>query len=152
MTAPRLLAVGPGHAAVLAALHGRCFDDAWDEAALARLLALPTTFGFVAGVRPPRGFVLATAAGGDAEILTLCTDPAARRRGLGRRLMAAALAHLAAHGGGRLFLEVAADNGAARALYAGLGFDAVGRRRDYYGPGRDALVLARPASAGLLHP
>ena len=39
-----------------------------------------------------------------------------------------------------LFLEVAADNVAAQALYRGTGFASVGRRKAYYG-GQDADVL-----------
>jgi ribosomal-protein-alanine N-acetyltransferase len=39
-----------------------------------------------------------------------------------------------------LFLEVGADNPAALALYASLGFDRVGQRKAYYGTG-DAWVL-----------
>ena len=46
----------------------------------------------------------------------------------------------------RLFLEVAEDNAAARALYATAGFAEAGRRRGYYaaadGGRRDALLLA----------
>jgi ribosomal-protein-alanine N-acetyltransferase len=38
-------------------------------------------------------------------------------------------------------LEVAADNSSALALYLGHGFAETMRRRDYYGPGRDALVM-----------
>jgi|TARA_B100001964_G_C14071093_1_gene525917 ribosomal-protein-alanine N-acetyltransferase len=47
-------------------------------------------------------------------------------------------------GAGELFLEVAEDNGAALALYAGAGFVQVGRRQGYYqgaGGARAALVL-----------
>jgi ribosomal-protein-alanine N-acetyltransferase len=40
-----------------------------------------------------------------------------------------------------MFLEVAADNKAANALYAGAGFVQVGERRGYYPDGGDALVL-----------
>lgn len=55
-------------------------------------------------------------------------------------------------GATRLFLEVAEDNAAARALYDRLGFEPAGRRPRYYsrpnGPAVDALllVLILPAS------
>ena len=44
----------------------------------------------------------------------------------------------------KVFLEVAEDNAAARALYAKLGFQEIGRRRAYYkrpGGAVDALTL-----------
>jgi ribosomal-protein-alanine N-acetyltransferase len=46
----------------------------------------------------------------------------------------------AARGAVAMLLEVAEGNGGARALYAGLGFGAVGRRPRYYGA-EDALIL-----------
>jgi [ribosomal protein S18]-alanine N-acetyltransferase len=46
-------------------------------------------------------------------------------------------------GAGAMFLEVAAANGPALALYAREGFTEVGRRRRYYSDGTDALVLRR---------
>jgi ribosomal-protein-alanine N-acetyltransferase len=69
--------------------------------------------------------------------------PARRRRGIGRQLMAALLDWAAARGIARIHLEVAEDNDAACALYRGCGFAAIGRRRGYYGRGRDALLMAR---------
>ncbi|WP_254453743.1 hypothetical protein [Siccirubricoccus sp. G192] len=48
-----------------------------------------------------------------------------------------------ARGAAAMFLEVAAGNPAALALYRGLGFDRVGQRRRYYPDGSDALVLRR---------
>jgi len=60
---------------------------------------------------------------------------------------AGALAAALAEGAGAVFLEVAEDNPAARRLYAGLGFEEVGRRRGYYPRAGtravDALVLRR---------
>lgn len=104
------------------------------------MLDWPGTWGHRAG---EAGFVLARAAADEAEILTLAVVPAWRRRGLGAALLAAAQRRAASLGAAQLFLEVAADNDAARALYAGAGFEAVGLRRGYYAGGRDALVLRR---------
>jgi ribosomal-protein-alanine N-acetyltransferase len=51
-----------------------------------------------------------------------------------------------------MFLEVAEDNLAARALYDGAGFAVAGRRRDYYGHAdgsrSDALVLRLDLNSG----
>ncbi len=126
-------------AGAMAALHALCFPDAWDAAAIASLLATPGAFAFSSH----DGFVLARAAGGEAEILTLAVAPPARGRGLGRALLQAAIAKAKALGAETLFLEVGADNPAALALYAGLGFAKVGMRKAYY-DGRDALVLRLP--------
>jgi len=48
--------------------------------------------------------------------------PAARGRGIGRRLLAAVIEHAQAHGYCAVTLEVRADNAAAQALYRSLGF------------------------------
>jgi ribosomal-protein-alanine N-acetyltransferase len=134
-------------AAALAALHAAAFPpaEAWGPDAIALMLELP---GSYAAWSPGAGFVLARAAGGEAEILTLAVLPAARRRGLGGALMAAALAGAALRGAAAMFLEVAAGNAAARGLYHGLGFAEVGRRRRYYPDGSDALVLRRDLDPG----
>ena len=134
-----MTAVGLVHAEALAAIHASAFPPAeqWGAPAMASLLALPTTFGFI---EAPGGFVLARAAGGEAEILTLAVHPAVRRRGLARKLLARVLDKT---GGDPVFLEVAADNAAAQALYRSSGFVPCGQRPGYYGPGRDAVILRR---------
>lgn len=130
-------------AQALAAIHAEAFDTPWSADAFAALLAQPG----VMLEATPDGFVMVQAAADEAEILTLAVRPAARRRGVATALveMGARRAELA--GAGRLFLEVAEDNLAARALYARLGFEPVGRRPRYYaranGPAVDALLLAR---------
>jgi len=123
----------------LAALHAACFPDPWNAAAISALLVAPDTFAYA----HEDGFVLARAAGGEAEILTLAVAPAARGRGLGRRLLQAAIARARELGAETMFLEVGTENPAALALYAGLGFTKVGTRKGYYGGG-DALVLRLP--------
>lgn len=133
---PRLFHPAMEDFAELAGLHAGSFPDSWSATFIRDLFAAPGVFAFVG----PGGFILARAAGGEAEILTLAVDPPARRQGLARALIRAAAAHAQDLGAGTLFLEVATGNRAARALYMGLGFSAVGQRRAYYG-GKDALVL-----------
>ena len=127
--------------AVLAALHAEAFDAPWDAASLSALLASPGVFA----VAEEDGFILIRVVADEAEILTLAVRPAARRGGLGGRLVEAAVVRAAALGAERMFLEVAEDNVAARALYARAGFNEAGRRRGYYaradGSREDALVL-----------
>jgi len=73
--------------------------------------------------------------------------PAARRLGLGARLLAHAEAVAAGRGVRRIVLEVARDNAAARRLYGTGGYAEVGRRRAYYlrpdGGRQDALILVK---------
>ncbi len=124
----------------LAAIHAACFppSEAWGAGVLRAMLEMP---GVILAAEAGDGFVLARAAGGEAEILTLAVRPEARRRGLARRLLDRAAAAARGLGATALFLEVAEDNAPALALYAGAGFVPVGARRGYYGPGRHARVL-----------
>jgi [ribosomal protein S18]-alanine N-acetyltransferase len=134
-------------AAALAAIHLEAFDEPWDEVALAVLLAAPGALALVGGPPDyPSGFILCRMAGDEAEILTLAVRPGQRRRGVGAALLRAVIEAVSARGAGGLFLEVAADNLAARALYGKAGFVAVGGRSGYYRRGWgaiDAIVLRR---------
>ena len=132
---------GPERAAALAALHAQAFDASWSEEAIAGLMHSLGVLAFEA----PGGFVMVRVLAEEAEILTLGVAPEARRQGVGRTLVRAAASAAAASGAEALFLEVAADNSAAVALYEGEGFARAGLRRGYYArPGaqpQDALVL-----------
>jgi ribosomal-protein-alanine N-acetyltransferase len=84
----------------------------------------------------------------EMHVMNLAVRPGARRRGLGRFLLEAALTRAGRAGARRALLEVRAGNDAARALYAGCGFVLLGRRKRYYSdPPEDALVLVRGAAA-----
>lgn len=130
----------------LAACHACAFAGlgrAWRAEEFARLLDDPRVL--VAGT--PEGFALARIVAGDADILTVATRPAARRRGLARAALETLHAEAARRGAERVLLEVGAENVAARALYAALEYRPVGRREGYYarpdGGREDALVLER---------
>ncbi len=66
-----------------------------------------------------------------------------RGEGIARRLFTAGTEWAEAMGAERMMLEVEVGNEAALTAYERFGFEPVGRRADYYGPGRDALVMAR---------
>jgi ribosomal-protein-alanine N-acetyltransferase len=124
---------------VLAAIHVTCFAESWSSASIAALLATPGTFALLSA----GGFILARVAGDEAEILSLGVRPKARRAGQARALVREAA--MRADGAAAMFLEVGADNEAARRLYTGLGFREAGVRKGYYRepgkPPRDALTL-----------
>ncbi|WP_283646352.1 GNAT family N-acetyltransferase [Marinovum algicola] len=129
----------------LAALHAAAFAPArsWSAAEFDSFLADPACLL----VARPEGFALARVTLDEAELLTIATDPARRRQGVARGLLGALFGGLAGRGAETLFLEVAEDNAAARALYAGASFAMAGRRRGYYprrnGAAADALILRR---------
>lgn len=88
------------------------------------------------------GYTVALEAADEGEILNLAVAEDGRRRGLGRALVEAIVSALAEHGVRQVYLEVRESNAAARALYAGFGFNEVGRRKAYYRrPVEDAMVL-----------
>ncbi len=129
----------------MARLHGESFvtPRPWSEAEIAAVLDSALCFVLTA----PLGFLIGRAVAGEAELLTIAVDPAARRQGIAAGLVAGFLAEARARGAGVAFLEVAADNAAALALYGAAGFAESGRRRGYYvGPdGRavDAVLMSR---------
>jgi ribosomal-protein-alanine N-acetyltransferase len=129
-------------------MHHVCFAEPWNERAMNEVLAMPGTFGLLAtgeetSDAQSRGFILCRVAGGEAEVLTLMVLPPYRRRGVARSLLGASIAQARLAGASALFLEVAADNSKARALYSALEFVEVGRRPRYYTGAIDALVLRR---------
>jgi len=94
------------------------------------------------------GYAIAHVAADEGEILNLGVVAAHQRRGVGRRLVQAMLATLAARGAAAVYLEVRESNAAARALYEELGFGEVGRRSRYYRrPVEDAILLRAAISA-----
>jgi ribosomal-protein-alanine N-acetyltransferase len=130
----------------LADLHDRAFPRPWSAEEFETLLKGPGAFAVLGEGDTPQGFILCRAVAGEAEILTVAVDPAARRRGWGAALveMAASIAREA--GAFEMFLEVAADNLAALKLYEATGFDRVGLRKGYYphhDGAKDAVVMRR---------
>lgn len=121
-----------------AALHAASFDPPWDATAFQALLASPG----VAALTSDAGFIVIRVAADEAEVITVTVAADARRAGEAQKLLGAAVEKAKAAGAGRLFLEVSAENLAARALYARQGFVQVGHRIRYYADGSDALVLA----------
>jgi len=129
----------------MAALHRACFTvpRPWSAAEIADLQALPQVFVCTESA----GFAMGRVAADEVELLTLAVDPAQRRQGAGRRLVAAFLAEAARRAAVRVFLEVLPDNTAAVSLYLQANFTVCGRRKAYYhpagSPALDALVMDR---------
>lgn len=129
----------------MAALHAAAFTQSrpWSRDEFAGLLETPGCFA----TGSVDCFALVRVVVDEAELLTIATRPACLRQGLARACMTAWQAIAGDRGATRAFLEVAADNAPAIALYHSAGFETCGTRAGYYrrentGP-VDAIVMAR---------
>lgn len=136
--------------ALLAELHAVIFTAPWDQPwsaqSFAEILAMPGAHGWLmSDAGTPVGFMLVRFTLDEGEILLTGVVPEARRRGHAARLMRVLIGAARDAGLSKLFLEYAARNPAAEALYGRFGFTRIGVRRAYYerrGGGReDAIVL-----------
>lgn len=89
------------------------------------------------------GFLALRSVGDFAEILNVAVHPRHTRKGLAQKLLNHALAQLAEKQVKQVSLEVAKDNPPAIALYTQAGFQTLGKRKDFYGPGRDGLIMGK---------
>jgi ribosomal-protein-alanine N-acetyltransferase len=88
------------------------------------------------------GFIVGRQADDEWEIENIAVTGAARRCGLGSRLVGEMLDLIRSRGGKAVFLEVRESNRAALSLYEKWAFIEVGRRKMYYqNPAEDALIL-----------
>jgi ribosomal-protein-alanine N-acetyltransferase len=91
------------------------------------------------------GHGIMSVAAQECHLLNICVRPDFQRRGYGRDLVTHLLELARAKRAITALLEVRVSNAAAYRLYAGMGFDEVGVRHNYY-PARhgreDAIILA----------
>lgn len=87
----------------------------------------------------------------ELHLITICVDPACRRRGFGSLLVRLVLALAGREGADMIHLEARSRNAPARALYRALGFSEDGiRQRLYLNPPDDGVLISRPVGAGPL--
>ena len=96
------------------------------------------------------GYVLLffRAGSGVARLYSVAVDAAARGRGVGRSLVAAAEREAARRGRTVMRLEVREDNDASLALFRGSGYREFARTRDYYEDGATALRFEKALGRG----
>jgi len=128
----------------IVALEKICFGrDSWPWMEILAALSLPGTIrlkaerneeiiGFVIGDRRARKDV--------GWVASIGVHPTYRRRGIGRRLLAACEQQL---GSARIRLSLRRSNEQALALYRQVGYAQVGVWPEYYRDGEDALVMER---------
>jgi [ribosomal protein S18]-alanine N-acetyltransferase len=129
----------------MASLHALCFTTPrpWTAPEVAAFQSDPLCFTLTES----ESFLIGRAVAGEAELLTLAVAPQARRRGLGRKLVQRFLYQARLRSAETAFLEVAATNAPAIALYSAMGFAQTGLRPGYHRapgqPATDALILSR---------
>jgi ribosomal-protein-alanine N-acetyltransferase len=137
---------------VLAPLERDLFvEQPWTEAVFwSELAGVPETRWYVVAedAAGPAGYAGLFATQHEADVQTVAVRGDRQGQGLGHRLVAALLEEARRRKVSRVLLEVRDNNLAAQRLYSQHGFAAVGRRRGYYGPGLDAVVMERHLRAG----
>lgn len=91
------------------------------------------------------GHAVLSVGAGEAHLLNVCVSRERQGQGFGRRLVEHALTRARARLAKIVFLEVRASNAIATQLYESVGFNEIGKRRNYYPAQRgqeDARVLA----------
>lgn len=135
----------------MARLHAQSFPARpWSAREIDDLCRADTVQSFVSP--GDDGLLLVRVLPPESEILTLAVATAARRRGIGWRLLADWIDDMGSRAVTDLYLEVAADNVAALALYDRHRFRPAGRRPGYYSrPGAapvDAVLMHRAVAPG----
>lgn len=133
------------HVAEVAALEAMCFSEPWSEKSVASELTNPLSLWLVAlEGENVIGYVGSQTVMGWSDMMNVAVHPDHRRLGVGKALIEELIRQLREQGSENLTLEVRTSNENAKALYAGLDFMEVGRRKNYYhNPKEDALILRK---------
>jgi ribosomal-protein-alanine N-acetyltransferase len=93
-------------------------------------------------IRTVIGYIVCWVVTDELHILNLAVAEGDRRRGIGRKLVLAAIERGSRKGAQKAHLEVRSSNSAAQKLYSDIGFTGSGVRRDYYdSPPEDAVIM-----------
>ena len=133
------------HVSQIAHLEARCFSDPWSEKSIASELENPLSLWLVAEENGQVwGYVGSQTVLDESDMMNVAVDPRFRRQGVARTLIETLIAELSKMGSRCLRLEVRVSNENARALYARMGFQQLGLRKNYYhNPKEDALILGK---------
>ncbi len=148
-TLPYITILTEAHTTQVALLETLCFpQEPWSQSALQVLCRAHGT-GIVATDRltptdepTVLAYVGMTYAADEGAITNVATHPDARRRGYGRLVVKALMEKAVALGLSAIYLEVRPSNAAAIALYEALGFQIIGKRKNFYRfPTEDGFVM-----------
>ncbi|MBR3141894.1 MAG: ribosomal protein S18-alanine N-acetyltransferase [Clostridiales bacterium] len=114
----------------------------WESKAIESLIVDKNKKCFVADLHGEVvGYVGAEIVLDECNIGNIVTHKDYRGRGFATEILGILLDVLKRNGVAKVFLEVEYDNVPAIALYEKHGFTRYGQRRDYYGPGKDAVLM-----------
>jgi len=119
-------------------------ETAWSiEAFWAELAGVPDTrrYWVVEVSGSVVGYAGVMVVGREADVQTIAVAPEHRGAGLGAVLLGQVIDEAKRRQCNQVMLEVAADNESALRLYERFGFARLAKRSNYYGRGRDALVM-----------
>ena len=127
----------------VAELELRCFSIPWTRGMLEEELANAYALYLVVATGDRVvGYAGAWIVFDEGHITNIAVDPAARRRGTGRILLAALIEGMQGRGVLAATLEVRRGNAPAIAMYQSFGFTTKGVRRGYYADNNeDALIM-----------
>jgi [ribosomal protein S18]-alanine N-acetyltransferase len=124
------------------------FSQPWSLASFRRELSLSFSRLMLALVnddcnagRMIAGYLCRWLVAGESHVLNVAVHPDLRQRGVASALMGEAIAEAQVRKAQLMILEVRRSNLGARKLYRKFGFEERRLRRNYYGPGEDALVM-----------
>lgn len=130
------------HLSQIAEIEREIFPDPWSKHLLLHKIEDEHTIFCVAEDEGEiQGYAILQLIAPEAEVINIAVAPTARRQGIGRALLTALLCEAEAAQIETIHLEVRESNQAAIALYATLGFRAVGLRKHYYDNPREHAVL-----------
>lgn len=126
-------------------LETACFDDRWSEEIITDSLKNELYFCAVSlyndGVSNKlSGYCIGTVICGECEIQRICVDDRFRREGIGYSLMNFVVDNIKAD---LFLLEVRESNLPAISLYKKSKFEPYYVRKNYYGPGENAVLMRR---------
>jgi ribosomal-protein-alanine N-acetyltransferase len=122
------------------------FDHPWSLDSFVRELSLAFSLTLAAFTGPPTrqmlsGYLCRWLVADECHILNVAVHPRYRRQGIAERLMAEVIAEATAKKASVATLEVRRTNLSARGLYRKFKFEERRLRKNYYGPGEDAIVM-----------
>jgi len=124
-----ILNLSADHAEEMTDLHLKAITPSWSKDDMLAHVEKDICLGFG---NPLQGFIIMAHIIDQSEVLTIVTDPKARRAGIGKSLLNAGENAVRLAGSSIVFLEVAEDNENAIALYRASGYKPFGRRPACY--------------------